>query len=108
MKILVLSDLHIDTCDNSGIDVVYDFGIDHCKITNSQGQTIYIEHGYNNNWFNVIRFGLTFDKFGISLMKKMSHSKLFMDKETMKYELIKESKESIKNSYIMRYAINFV
>jgi hypothetical protein len=28
-----------------------------------------------------------------------------MDTETLKYELIKESKESIKNSYLMRYAI---
>ena len=30
---------------------------------------------------------------------------IIMDTETMKYELIKESKEAISNSYQMRYAI---
>ena len=246
MNILVLSDLHIDTCDNFGTfqwnemdlimqlegirdiyaidkvifngdvfellkytyedirkvnptlmryfsdndfifirgnhDLVYDFGVDHYDITNSKGQTIHIEHGHNADWVNGTRIGRTIGRFGLSILKKMTHSKLMMDiyfkivaleeqinqipkkynsikyltyalkllkeydvvilahthkleshhtydlnkkkrylnsgactlgrfqeiiidTETLKYELIKESKESIQNSYQMRYAI---
>jgi predicted phosphodiesterase len=246
MNILVLSDLHFDTCDNFGTfqwdemdlimqiegirdiysidkvifngdvfellkytyedirkanpilmryfsdndfifikgnhDIVNDFGVDHFNITNSMGQTIHIEHGHNADWLNGNRIGRAIGKFGLTMLKKMSHSKsmmdiyfkivafedeinhipkkyntikyltyalkllkehdvvilghthkleshhtyylnkkkrylnsgacslgrfqcIIMDTETLKYELIKESKESIKNSYLMRYAI---
>jgi predicted phosphodiesterase len=143
MNILVLSDLHIDTCDNFGTfqwnemdlisqieivrdqylidkvifngdtfellkyrfddirkanptllkylmnkdfvfikgnhDIVNDFGVDKYEITNSEGQTIHIEHGHNADWFNGTRFGRAVGKFGLSLLKKMSHSKYLMD-----------------------------
>lgn len=246
MNILVLSDLHIDTCDNFGTfqwdemdlvmqiegirdihnvekiifngdifellkyayedirkanpilmryfndndfifikgnhDIVNDFGIDYYDITNSHDQTIHIEHGHNADWLNGTRFGRAIGKFGLLLLKKLSHSKslmdiyfrivafedqinhipksyntikyltyalkllkehdvvilghthkleshhtyylnkkkrylnsgscslgrfqgILMDTETLKYELIKETKESIKNSYQMAYAI---
>lgn len=246
MNILVISDLHIDTCDNFGTfqwnemdlimqiegirdihsidkvifngdvfellkysyedirianpilmryfsdndfifikgnhDIVMDWGLEHYNITNSQGQTIHIEHGHNADWLNGNRMGRAIGKFGLLLLKKMSHSKsmmdiyfkivaledeinhipkkyntikylsyalkllkdhdvvilghthkleahhtyylnkkkryinsgscslgrfqcIIMDTETMKYELIKESKESIKASYLLREAI---
>jgi predicted phosphodiesterase len=246
MNILVLSDLHIDTCDNFGTfqwnetdlimhieeirdiysidkvifngdvfellkysyadirkanpilmryfsdndfifirgnhDIINDFAVDHFKITNSKGQTIYIEHGHNADWLNGTRIGRAISKFCLSALKKMSHSKslldiyfkivafedqinhipkkyntikyltyalkllkehdvvilahthkleshhtyylnkkkrylnsgscslgrfqcITMDTETLKYELIKESKEAIKDSYLMGYAI---
>ena len=246
MNILVLSDLHIDTCDNFGTfqwdemdlimqlegireihnidkvifngdvfellkytyedirkanptlmryfsdndfvfikgnhDIVNDFGLDHYDITNSKGQTIHIEHGHNADWINGTRFGRAIGRLALSLLKRMTHSKLMMDfyfwivgleeqinnipkkyntikyltyalkllkehdvvilghthkleshhtyylnkkkrylntgacslgrfqgiimdTESLKYELIKESKESIKNSYLIRQAI---
>lgn len=246
MNILVLSDLHIDTCDNFGTfqwdemdlimqlegvrdiynidkvifngdvfelikysfddirkanptlmryfsdndfifikgnhDIVNDFGRNHYDITNIKGQTIHIEHGHNADWINGTRFGRTIGRLALSLLKKMTHSKLMMDfyfwivsmeeeinqipkkyntikyltyalkllkehdvvilghthkleshhtyylnkkkrylnsgscslgrfqciimdTETLKYELIKESKEAIRNTYPMRYAI---
>jgi predicted phosphodiesterase len=246
MNILVLSDLHIDTCDNFGTfqwdemelimqiegirdsynvdkvifngdifemqkytyeeirkvnpilmryfndnnfvfikgnhDIVCDFSVENFQLTNSQGHSIYIEHGHNADWFNGSRLGRAIGKFGISLLKKLSHSKylmdiyfkivaiedqinhipksyntikylsyalkllkehdivilshthkleshhtyylnkkkrylnsgscslgrfqgILMDTETLKYELIKETKESIKNSHQMAYAI---
>lgn len=246
MNILVLSDLHIDTCDNFGTfqwdemdlimqlegireiysidkvifngdvfellkytyddirkanptlmryfadndfvfikgnhDIVNDYGLDHYNITNSKGQTIHIEHGHNADWINGTRFGRAIGRLSLSLLKRMTHSKLMMDfyfwivsleeqinhipkkyntikyltyalkllkdydvvilghthkleshhtyylnnkkrylnsgscslgrfqciimdTETLKYELIKESKESIRNSYPIPYAI---
>ena len=246
MNILIISDLHIDTCDNFGTfqwdemdfilqiegirdvynidkiifngdifemqkytyddirkanpilmryfrdndfifikgnhDIVCDFSVANYQILNSQGQSIYIEHGHNADWFNGSRLGRAIGKFGISLLKKLSHSKklmdiyfkivafedqinhipksyntikyltyalkllkehdvvvlshthkleshhtyylnkkkrylnsgscslgrfqgILMDTETLKYELIKETKESIKNSRQMAYAI---
>ena len=246
MNILVLSDLHIDSCDNFGTfqwdemdlimqiegirdihnidkvifngdvfellkytyddiqkanlilmryfsdndfifikgnhDIINDFGIDHYDITNSQGQTIHIEHGHKADWLNGTRIGRALGRLGLSILKKMTHSKsmmdiyfkivafeeqinhipksyntlkyltyalkllrkydvvilshthkleshhtyylnkkkrylnsgscslgrfqgIIMDTETLKYELIKETKESIKNSYQMAYAI---
>jgi predicted phosphodiesterase len=246
MNILVLSDLHIDTCDNFGTfqwnemdlimqiegirdiynidkvifngdifelikytwedikkanptlmryfddndfifirgnhDIVSEFGVDHYKITNSHGQTIYIEHGHNADWVNGTKIGRAIGRLALSAMKKMSHSKfmmdiyfrivaleeqinqipkkyntikyltyalkllkehdvvilahthkleshhtyylnkkkrylnsgscslgrfqcIVMDTETLKYELIKESKESVMNSYQVSYAI---
>jgi predicted phosphodiesterase len=163
-------------------DIVNDFGIEHYNITNSLGQSIHIEHGHNADWFNGTRFGRTIGKLGLSILKKMSHSKslmdiyfnivafedqinhipksyntikyltyalkllqkhdvvilahthkleshhtyylnkkkrylnsgscsmgrfqgILMDTETLKYELIKENKESIKNSFQKAYAI---
>ena len=246
MNILVLSDLHIDTCDSFGTfqwdemdlimqietirdinnidkvifngdifellkykyddikkanpiliryfsdndfifikgnhDIVHDYGIDHYDMANSQGQTIHIEHGHNADWLNGTKLGRALGKFGLSILKKMSHSKslmdiylkivafedqinhipksyntikyltyalkllqkhdvvilahthkleshhtyylnkkkrylnsgscsmgrfqgILMDTETLKYELIKETKESIKNSFQKAYAI---
>lgn len=143
MNILVLSDLHIDTCDNFGTfqwdemdlimqlegvrdiynidkvifngdvfellkytyedirkanptlmryfsdndfifikgnhDIVNDFGLDHYDITNSKGQTIHIEHGHNADWINGTRLGRAIGRIALSLLKKMTHSKLMMD-----------------------------
>lgn len=175
-------------CDNDFIftkgnhDIVNDFGIDHYDITNSQGQTIHIEHGHKADWLNGTKTGRALGRLGLLILKKMSHSKsmmdiyfkivafeeqinhipksyntlkyltyalkllqkhdvvilshthkleshhtyylnkkkrylnsgscslgrfqgIIMDTETLKYELIKETKESIKNSYQMAYAI---
>jgi predicted phosphodiesterase len=60
-------------------DIVNDFGIDHYDITNSQGQSIHIEHGHNADWINGTRFGRTIGRLGLSLLKKLSHSKALMD-----------------------------
>jgi predicted phosphodiesterase len=163
-------------------DIINDFGIDHYDITNSQGQTIHIEHGHKADWLNGTRIGRALGRLGLSILKKMTHSKsmmdiyfkivafeeqinhipksyntlkyltyalkllrkydvvilshthkleshhtyylnkkkrylnsgscsmgrfqgIIMDTETLKYELIKETKESIINSYQMTYAI---
>jgi predicted phosphodiesterase len=246
MNILVLSDLHIDACDNFGTfqwnetdlirhiekvreiysidkvilngdvfelikytyeeikkanpvlmryfsdnkfifirgnhDIINYNARDYYDITNSQGQTIHIEHGHNADWLNGNKLGRAIGKFGLTMLKKLSHHKwlmkiyfkmvtledeinhipkkyntikyltyalkllkdhdvvilghthkleshhtyylnkkkrylnsgactlgrfqcIIMDTETLKYELIKESKESISNSYQLRYAI---
>jgi predicted phosphodiesterase len=246
MKILVLSDLHIDSCDNFGTfqwdemdlimqienirdayaidkvifngdvfelikysfeeikkanpvlmryfknndfifirgnhDLLNDMAVDHFDITNSQGQSIHIEHGHNADWLNGNKSGRAIGKFGFRMLKKLSHIKwvmdiyfkivsledeinripkkyntikylsyalnllkdhdvvilghthkleshhtyylnkkkrylnsgactlgrfqcIILDTETLKYELIKESKEALKDTYQMRYAI---
>lgn len=246
MNILVLSDLHIDACDNFGTfqwdevdlimqiegirdiynvdkvilngdifelqkyryedikkanpilmryfddndfifikgnhDIVIDSSVENFQLTNSQGQSIHIEHGHKADWFNGSRIGRYIGKFGMSILKKLSYSKwmmeiyfkivafedqiynisksyntlkyltyalkllqkhdvvilahthkleshhtyylnkkkrylnsgscslgrfqgILMDTETLKYELIKETKESIKNSYQMVFSI---
>jgi len=143
MKILVLSDLHIDTTDNFGTfqwndvefimqiesirnfylidkvifngdtfelfkyrfediskahpalmtyfgdkdfifikgnhDIVNKFGLDHYQITNSEGQSIYLEHGHNADWFDGSHFGREISKFGFSILKKLSNYKKLMD-----------------------------
>ena len=143
MNILVLSDLHIDACDNFGTfqwnemdlimqiegirdiyaidkvilngdvfelvkytydeirkanpvlmryfndndfvfirgnhDIISDFGVDHLDIINSQGQSIHIEHGHKADWINGTKFGRGIGKLALSVLKKMSHSKYFMD-----------------------------
>jgi len=163
-------------------DLVNEFALDNFQITNSNGQTIHIEHGHNADWFNGTKFGRSIGKLGLKLLKKLSHSKslmdiyfkivafedqinhipksyntiryltyalellqkhdvvilghthkleshhtyylnkkkrylnsgscslgrfqgILMDTESLKYELIKETKESIKNSFQMAYAI---
>jgi predicted phosphodiesterase len=163
-------------------DIVMDSGIEHYEITNSHGQTIHIEHGHKADWFNGSRIGRSIGKFGMSLLKKLSHSGwmmevyfkivafedqiyhipksyntlkyltyalkllqkhdvvilshthkleshhtyylnkkkrylnsgscsmgrfqgILLDTETLKYELIKETKDSMKNTYQMAYAI---
>ncbi len=163
-------------------DMMNDEGIENYQIINSSGQIIHIEHGHNADWFNGSKFGRFLGKLGLSLLKKMSHSKILMDiyfrivafedqinhipknyntlkyltyalkllrkydvvilahthkleshhayylnkkkrylncgtcslgrfqgilmdTETMKYELIKETRDSIRNSYQMAYAI---
>jgi len=246
MKMLVLSDLHIDTHDNFGIfqwdemdlimqiegirdiysvdkvilngdvfelfkyrfeeikqanpvlmrylgdndfilirgnhDMVYASSVDHYDITNSHGQKIHIEHGHNAEWLNGTRLGRSLGKFGLKLLRSLSHSKvlmdiyfkivafedqinhipkkyntlkyltyalkllkdhdvvilahthkleshhtyylnkkkrylncgtcsmgrfqaILMDTETLEYQLIKQSRESVKNSYVVGYAV---
>ena len=143
MNILVLSDLHIDICDNFGIfqweendfimqlelirdhysidkiifngdtfellkytfenirkansilmkylrnkdfifikgnhDIVNSFGVEYYQIINSSGQTIHIEHGHNADWLNGTKIGRAIGKFGLLVLKNMSHSKSLMD-----------------------------
>jgi len=163
-------------------DMVYDFSIDHYDITNSHGQKIHIEHGHNAEWLNGTRLGRALGKFGLTLLRSLSNSKMLMDiyfrivafedqiyhipkkyntlkyltyalkllkehdvvilahthkleshhtyylnkkkrylncgacslgrfqaiimdTETLEYQLIKESRESIRNSYVVRYAV---
>ena len=163
-------------------DIVNDSSIDNFQLINSHAQSIHIEHGHNADWFNGSRIGRSIGKFGMSILKKLSHSKwmmeiyfkivafedqiyhipksyntlkyltyalkllqkhdvvilahthkleshhtyylnkkkryinsgscsmgrfqgILLDTETLKYELIKETKESIKNSFQMAYAI---
>lgn len=152
------------------------------QITNSNGQTIHIEHGHRADWFDGSIMGQAISKFGFSLLKKLSNSSSMMnvymkivalgdqinhipkkyntlkyltyalrllkehdvvilshthkleshhtyylnkkkrylnsgscslgrfqgivlDTETLRYELIKEVRESVKNAYQMRFAI---
>jgi predicted phosphodiesterase len=143
MNILVLSDLHIDTCDNFGTfqwddmdlimqieglrdihsidkvifngdiyellkyriedigkahpvllryfndndfifikgnhDLVSEYGKDQHQITNSSGQIIHIEHGHTADWFNGSKLGRSIGRWGLSLLKRMSHYKILMD-----------------------------
>lgn len=162
MNILVLSDLHIDACDNFGTfqwnemdlimeiehmrdlyqidkvifngdifelikykfeeirianpklieyfiykdfvfikgnhDIVNTFGAQCYQITNSQGQIIHIEHGHNADWFNGNRIGRAIGKFGLSILKRMSHYKLLMD-IYFKIVAIEEQINHIPKSY---------
>jgi len=59
-------------------DIVNKFGHESYEITNSQGQTIHIEHGHNADWFNGSRAGRAISKFGFSILKKLSHSRSLM------------------------------
>jgi predicted phosphodiesterase len=163
-------------------DLLYESSIDQFEITNTLGQTIHIEHGHNADWLDGTKIGRILSSFGLSLLKKLSHSKslmkiyfkivaleeqvnkipkkyntikylryalkllkvhdvvilahthkleshhtyylnkkkrylnsgscslgrfqcIMMDTETLNYELIKESKEAVINTYPMRYAI---
>ncbi len=60
-------------------DIVSDYGIDFYDIINSQGQSIHIEHGHNAEWLNGTRLGRAIGKLGLSLLKKMTHSKAMMN-----------------------------
>jgi predicted phosphodiesterase len=60
-------------------DIINNFCSDFYEITNTYGQTIHIEHGHNADWLNGTRLGRALGKFGLSLLKKMSHSKSLMD-----------------------------
>jgi predicted phosphodiesterase len=55
-------------------DKVNGFGITHFQITNSKGQTIYIEHGHKVDWFNGTKFGNGLGKTGLFLLKLLSGS----------------------------------
>ena len=57
-------------------DIMSEFGIDHLDITNSQGQTIHIEHGHKAEWLNGT-IGRGIGKLALLLLKKMSHSKYY-------------------------------
>jgi predicted phosphodiesterase len=163
-------------------DIINDSACDYYDITNSLGQKIHIEHGHNADWLNGNKLGRAVGKFGLTMLKKLSHHKwlmdiyfkivtledeinsipkkyntikylsyalkllkdhdvvilghthkleahhtyylnkkkrylnsgactlgrfqgIIMDTESLKYELLKESKESIKNSYLLPFAI---
>lgn len=60
-------------------DIVSNFGIDSYNILNSKGQSIHIEHGHNADWFNGSKLGRAIGKYGLLLLKRMSHSKRMMD-----------------------------
>ncbi len=59
-------------------DLLNSFGLDYYQITNSHGQIIHIEHGHNADWLNGNRIGRAIGRFGLSMLKKMSHSKSLM------------------------------
>jgi predicted phosphodiesterase len=60
-------------------DIFNKFGLANYQITNSNGQTIHIEHGHQADWFNGSNFGQALSKIGFSLLKKLSKSKRMMD-----------------------------
>ncbi len=60
-------------------DIISEFSVDHLDITNSQGQTIDIEHGHKADWINGTRFGRGIGKLALTLLKKMSQSKYMMN-----------------------------
>ncbi len=60
-------------------DMLNDVGIDHYQITNSNGQSIHIEHGHNADWLDGTKFGRALCKYGLSFLKKISHNKLLLD-----------------------------
>lgn len=60
-------------------DILNKFGLNSYQITNSQGQTIHIEHGHQADWFNGSKFGHTISKIGFALLKKLSGNKILMD-----------------------------
>jgi predicted phosphodiesterase len=60
-------------------DLVNTLGEASYMITNSKGQTIYIEHGHNADWFNGSRIGRALGKFGLSFMKRVSESKFMLN-----------------------------
>jgi predicted phosphodiesterase len=60
-------------------DMVNDSGVDNFQLTNSHGQSIHIEHGHTADWFNGSRIGRSIGRFGMSILKKLSHSKWMMD-----------------------------
>ncbi len=60
-------------------DLVNTFGEASYMITNSTGQTIYIEHGHNADWFNGSRIGRALGKLGLTFMKRVSESKFMLN-----------------------------
>jgi len=60
-------------------DIVHESGIDFFDITNSKGQSIHIEHGHKADWFNGSKAGQAISRFGLAILKKMSHNKSLMD-----------------------------
>jgi|WetSurMetagenome_2_1015567.scaffolds.fasta_scaffold179402_1 predicted phosphodiesterase len=60
-------------------DIINTSAHNHYQITNSQGQTIYIEHGHNADWFNGSKIGQKISKIGFLLLKNLSHYKWPLD-----------------------------
>ncbi len=60
-------------------DFVLDYTLDYYIITNSKGQTIYIEHGHNADLLNGTKLGRTVGKLVFSLLKRLSYSDLIMN-----------------------------
>lgn len=60
-------------------DMLNDAGVDHFQITNSKGQTVYIEHGHNADWLNGTKFGRSLCMFGLLILKKIIHFKFLLD-----------------------------
>ena len=57
-------------------DMASDSGENSYLVTNSSGQTVYIEHGHNADWFNGSRLGRALGKLGLSIMSRISSSSL--------------------------------
>jgi len=60
-------------------DMLNDIAVDHFQITNSNAQTIHIEHGHNADWLDGTRFGRTLCRYGLSILKNISHYKFLLD-----------------------------
>jgi predicted phosphodiesterase len=59
-------------------DLISGIGGLNFQITNSSGQSIYIEHGHNADWFNGSSLGRRLGKLGLKFMKHVSHSRLML------------------------------
>jgi len=59
-------------------DLISRSGLLSYQVTNTAGQTIYIEHGHNADWFNGSRLGRALGKFGLSFMKAISGNEIML------------------------------
>jgi len=60
-------------------DILNNTALDSYTITNSENQTIHIEHGHNADWLNGNKLGRSIGKFGLTMLKKLSYSKWVMN-----------------------------
>jgi predicted phosphodiesterase len=79
-------------------DLITEFAVDHYDIKNKKGQTIHIEHGHKADWLNGTNFGRSLGKLGLLLLKRMSHSKYFMDRY-FKYISLEDAINHIPKKY---------
>ena len=109
---LVLSDLHIDACDNFGtFQWNEDDFISHLETL----RNIYAIDKviFNGDVFELVKYRYEdIRKANPSLMRYFNTNDFVFIRgnhdivtETLKYELVKEDQESIKNSYPIRFAI---
>lgn len=59
-------------------DIFNDFAVDHYKIINSKGKTIYIEHGHNADFLNGTNLGRFISIVGYKLLKAISSYRFVM------------------------------